>query len=223
MNHILIRMLGRGLAVLGLLSIAGCGVLEPLAPRANAPIQIQVEQTVAAQMQVINLQATVAALETRASEQKPTMPPPTDLPTYTPPPTYTPLPTYTLVPSYTPQPTFTAAPVYVPSPVYMPTSPPLSEHPYILRVRNQNFKVTLWIGTALPYGGNFIEPLHYVEFYPSQPTWMRICWCRRSIYYKDWDDDWWDDWYNNWQKKDVYFCQFKNVYVDEAFEQFGVQ
>jgi hypothetical protein len=75
----------------------------------------------------------------------------------------------------------------------------------------------------MPYGGNFIKPLHYVEFYPPRPTWFRIWWCRRNWYSKDWHNQWWEDWDEHWDHQDVYSCQHKDIYVDEAFEQFGVK
>lgn len=170
----------------------------------------------------------------------PTLPPPTfapatvaptypPLPTYTSVPTYTPLPTYTPYPTYTPQPTVTPVPQIAPQIVY-PTVPfydtslnDYSEHPFVLRVRNQNAKLTLWIGTSMPYGGNFIKPLHYVEFYPPQPEWMRIWWCRRGSFSADWDDQWWHHWEMYWDDRNEYFCDFKEVYVDESFQEFGVK
>ncbi len=129
---------------------------------------------------------TVAAAAPTATTAAPASP--TTQPTFTSPPTEVIAATDTLqaplVPTLTPIP-FT--PVF---PTLGPTSP--STSCCNLRVRNQNNSVTLWIGTTLPYGGNYIEPLHYVEFYPGKETWMRIFWCRQ-IDHNNWSADDIDD------------------------------
>ena len=218
------RMLIGGLALLGILLLTGCSVLDVFFPKEEAPVEVEIEQTVAAQQEVEFLQSTIVALQTLTSMQQP----PTALPTVEVPPpvvqpTYTALPTYTPLPTLTFQPTLTTQVYYYPTEVYQPTADSSYGRPYVLRVRNQNQKATLWIGTEMPYGGNFIKPLFYVEFYPPQPAWIRITWCRRSIYSNDWYNHWWDDWYSNWQRNDIYNCQSQDVYVDEPFQEIGVR
>ncbi len=205
-----------GFAILAaVLSLTGCAQMFSAQPTAGLPADVSVALTVAAY-------------------PLPTLIPPTSAPvvedpTYTPQPTYTPAPTYTFLPTYTPLPTYTSEPTQTPVIIY-PTIPiyptavnQILQHPYVLRVRNQNTKVTLWIGTSMPYGGNFIKPLHYVEFYPPQPTWMRIWWCRRGSSSLEFKDEWYRDWEKYWDDSDKYFCQFKDYRVDEAFEEFGVK
>lgn len=105
-------------------------------------------------------------------------------PTYTPLPTYTPYPTQAPDPTYTPLPTYTPAliqPVYYPSPTaYYVGNQPLGKC-CTLRVRNHSSR-SLWIGTYLPYGGNVIDPMWYIEFYLSQPGPLRVYWCRYAPY-----------------------------------------
>jgi hypothetical protein len=86
-----------------------------------------------------------------------------------------------------------------------------------LRVWNCG-KHTLWIGSDLPYGGNYIKPGMYVEFYPHRVAWLRIRWCRYSWYKKDvWDTL--EPWYNN----NMYDCRSTDVLVNEHLETIGVK
>ncbi len=217
------RILIGGLALLGILLLAGCSVFDVFFPKDEIPADVQIEQTVAAQQDVEILQSTIAALQTLTSIQPPTALPTVEAPPPVVQPTYTALPSYTALPTLTFQPTVTPPVYYYPTEVYQPTANSSIGHPYVLRVRNQNQKATLWIGTKMPYGGNFIKPLFYVEFYPPQPAWMHITWCRRSSYSADWYNQWWDDWYSNWQRNDIYNCQSQDVYVDEPFQEIGVR
>jgi hypothetical protein len=131
----------------------------------------------------------------------PVQPTYTPLPTYTPYPTQVPDPTYTPLPSYTPQ---VVQPVYYPSPTpYVVSNQPAGKC-CTLRVRNHSSH-TLWIGTYLPYGGNAIDPLWYVEFYPSQPGPLRVYWCRYTPY---------SDYH--------YDCLHSDFYVEEGFNEVGV-
>jgi len=201
-----------GLLALVLSGATGCSVLERFTASAPPPT---------VPPPVITVPGEQPAVPQPSPTPEPTF---TPQPTYTPLPTYTPFPTFTPLPTYTPVPTFTAQPVYVyPSPV--PPSPiPATGGCCTLRVRNVS-KVTFWIGTVLPYGGNYIKPRHYVEFYPHKPTWMRIWWCRYRQYYNDpWDDNdpWWDD-DNPWNNHHYYNCRHTDVYVNETFEQISVR
>ena len=152
---------------------------------------------------------------------------PTAAPTYTPQPTftelptYTPFPTYTLLPTYPPLPTYTSLPSLTPQPYYFqpspyPTYPYYYPSPYptyssymtgqccTLRVRNRGTS-TYWIGTKLPYGGNFIKPGWYVEFYMHQPTAMWIEYCRAKGY-----------------THMRYNCQRRYVYLDQILQEIGI-
>ncbi len=108
-------------------------------------------------------------------------------------PTYTPLPTYTPYPTQPPNPTYTPYPnAPVPSGLTTPVTPGTGQPIYnstlvspglpqtgrccTLRVRNQSSR-TLWIGTDLPTGGNYIEPRWYIEFYLNQPGSLQVYWC----------------------------------------------
>lgn len=212
--------------------LSGCGVIQALLTR-PAPADPGVSATqVAAQL-------TLWALASAPPAAAPTNTP-VPLPTYTLPPTYTPLPTYTPAPTYTPIPTFTPFPsptaAYVLQPLE-PTQTPVAGigRPYTLRVRNM-FRGTYWIGARMPYGGNFIKPLWYVEFYPPQPTWMRVWFCRYTSYFYDhWDDTEWRFYQQYWDGRDrwddsdfwnthnyLYNCNYRDVYVDQPFIEIGV-
>lgn len=124
--------------------------------------------------------------------------------------TYTPLPTYTSAPTYTPQLTFTPMPTYSIPPTVQPidlypTFSPSDQGCCTLRIRNKG-KVTYWIGMKLPYGGNYIKPLWYVEFYLPKTMWVRIWWCR----------------YHNYDKDRLYNCDHRDVYVDENFQEISI-
>lgn len=191
------RLLRLGLISLMVIVLIGCATLQT---GVSALPEGSVETQVA--LQVARLEATAAAA---APDQ------PTKLvqPTYTPLPTYTPYPTFTRLPTYTPVPSFTPPGMSVPIETsIVPTQTPLTSlagaHPYTLRVRNM-FRSTYWIGTYSPYGGNFIKPYWYVEFYPPEPMEMRIFFCRYTGYFYnhwrdiDFDYDYDDlDYANNW-------------------------
>ena len=201
------RALQLGLLMMVLVSSSGCGVIEQFIPsqisQPNAPAAPAVE---------------APPVQPPASTYTPE-PTYTSEPTYTLEPTYTPFPTYTPLPTYTLPPTFTPLPVVVilPSP-FVPSSTPLSSiSTYTLRVRNRS-KHTLWIGTVMPWGGNYIEPLKYVEFYLHKPTWMRIWWCRYR-----WSKD--DLWYEEglWKSDNLYDCQHTDVYIDVSLKEISVK
>ncbi len=143
---------------------------------------------------------------------------PTTAPTNTNPPTAVVAATDTL--QVTLPPTLTPIPFTPVFPTLGPTSP--STSCCNLRVRNQNNSMTLWIGTSLPFGGNYIEPLHYVEFYPGKETWMRIWWCRQ-IDHNNWSVDDIDDFEEHWRNELRYDCQYRDVYVDEPMKEISVQ
>ena len=215
------RFLAAALILIGAVGLTGCSQIFANEAIPGIPPETSIALTLAA-FPLPTLPAPTLAPATAV----PTLPP---LPTYTSVPSYTPLPTYTPYPTYTPQPTVTPEPQTAPLIVY-PTVPYYdnsvngnSGHPFVLRVRNQNAKTTLWIGTSMPYGGNFIKPLHYVEFYPPQPEWMRIWWCRRGSFSEDWDNQWWPHWEEYWDDRNEYSCDYKDVYVDESFQEFGVK
>lgn len=189
-----------GLLVVIAASLAGCSLL----PGGNEDqMETSVAETVAAQA------------------PSPTIPPPAS-PTL--PPTSTSAPTQVVAASETPPSTLPATLTPIPfTPVFPtlgPTSPSVSC--CNLRVRNQNRAVTLWIGTSLPFGGNYIEPLHYVEFYPGRETWMKIYWCRR-IDHNDWTPEAINDFEEHWRNDLRYYCQNRDVYVDEPMKEISVQ
>lgn len=218
-------------------ALSGCGVAQTLFSQPSA-IDSSAEATQVA------VQLTLWALAS-AQPGPVTTTTPVSLPTYTIPPTYTPLPTYTPFPTFTPIPTFTPLPSMTLPPPNQPVAPtqpaaptqtPLAGvHPYTLRVRN-HFRSTYWIGARMPYGGNFIKPLWYVEFYPPEPTWIRVWYCRYSSYfYTHWDNSEWQYyqqyWVGNSQWDDrtywdnhnsLYNCNCRDVYVDEAFIEISV-
>ncbi len=191
--------------------------LFPTAPTQSFDLETQVAA------QVTALAATATALR---------QPPPGEaaLPTYTFPPTYTPLPTYTPEPTYTPWPTYTPAhsltPYYPPLITLYPTYSYATEpspygRPYVLRVFNYG-RETYWIGTTRPYGGNFIKPRGYIEFYPPEPVVMRVWWCRFTpFFYKHWRDyDWL--YLESW-KDHLYDCRSRDVKVDKPLVTISVQ
>jgi len=141
----------------------------------------------------------------------PTIPPSfTPQPTFTELPTYTPFPTFTLLPTYPPLPTYTPFPSLTPEIFYFPPSPYPTYPSYVtgqcctLRVWNRG-NVTYWIGTKKPYGGNYIKPGWYVEFYMHQPTYMWIEWCRVKGY-----------------SHYLYNCDRRYVYLDESLKQISI-
>jgi hypothetical protein len=91
-----------------------------------------------------------------------------------------------------------------------------------LKVWNRNQRVTYWIGTTLPYGGNFIEPNHYVTFALSGEKWVRIYWCRRMDF-KNWTADSIDDFYDHWKNDLRFYCNNREIYVDQPVEEMIVQ
>jgi hypothetical protein len=134
----------------------------------------------------------------------------TPQPTFTELPTYTPFPTYTLLPTYPLLPTYTSLPSLTPEIYYFPPSP-YPTYPYYttgqcctLRVWNRG-NVTYWIGTKMPYGGNYIKPLWYVEFYMHEPTPMWIEFCRVRGY-----------------THHMYNCERRYIYLDESLEQTSI-
>jgi len=210
-----------GLILLGALLLASCAQVAGTQAAPGLPPETSIAQTVAAfPLPTLPPTAFIPTLEPAVLVPPPTFPPQatyTPLPTYTPQPTYTPFPTYTLEPTAVPQ------VIYPTVPYYDYSMNPGSTRPYVLRVRNQNQKMTLWIGTAMPYGGNFIKPLYYVEFYPPQPQWMRIWWCRSGSYPSNWEEHWWGDWEDHWDDPDVYSCFSKDIFVDQPFQEIGVK
>jgi hypothetical protein len=227
------------LTVMSLL-LSGCSAVQFLsgvpAPPSGA------EQTAIA-LQVAALAATSAAMQPPQPAEplqsaQPAQPQPPTLapqPTYTPLPTYTPVPTFTPLPTYTPFPTFTLPAVSAPAGQRSPTPNPEQRGCCTLRVRNM-FQRTYWIGAKMPYGGNFIKPRWYVEFYPPEPTWMRIWVCRyTSYFYKHWKDyGWWfykEDWEDPWNwnfwtywrdRGHLYNCFYRDVMVDETLIEISV-
>lgn len=132
----------------------------------------------------------------------------TPAPIFTAPPTYTPFPTYTTVPTFTPLPTFTLPPTATPNALTATLStqaPSLVHHDYVLRVWNSWGK-TLWIGTKIPYGGLYIEPKHYEEFYPPKPMAIRVWYCTG-----------WVDLY-----KQLSGCYSRNFHVNKPFVEVSV-
>ncbi len=138
-------------------------------------------------------------------------------------PTYTPFPTYTLLPTYTSAPAASAIPTNTlipPTATLIPPLPPAQVVVVVtatspasvynpsprgcctLRVRNQG-KRTYWIGTYLPYGGNYIKPRWYIEFYTSQPQWLRVYWCRYDLSYKN----------------DLYGCEYQDFKTEEGLKE----
>ncbi|OGO32287.1 MAG: hypothetical protein A2Z16_09925 [Chloroflexi bacterium RBG_16_54_18] len=180
--------------------LAACDLL-PIG--GNDPVETSVAETVVAQ----------APSATSAAPASPT-----SLPTNTNPPTAVVAATDTL--PVTLPPTLTPIPFTPVFPTLGPTSP--SASCCNLRVRNQNNSMTLWIGTSLPFGGNYIEPLHYVEFYPGRETWMRIFWCRR-IDHNSWTEEAIDDFEDHFRNELRYDCQFRDVLVDEPMKEISVQ
>ena len=185
----------RTVVLFGLMAfgLAGCGVLQQFIQPASA-----------------TLQPPAAPL----ASQAPALPSATALmlqpePTYTFLPTYTPLPTYTALPSQTPWIIVTPAspPVYVPPPqptMIFPTPDTAQVGACCtLRVRNRSSH-TYWIGTKMPYGGNYIHPNYYVEFYLPGPTSLQVQYCRSNV---------WDH---------LFDCQKITVYVDEVLEQVSI-
>jgi len=70
----------------------------------------------------------------------------------------------------------------------------------------------------MPYGGNFIKPGQYVEFYPHGAAWFRIFWCRFKYtpdYTKHLDD--------LWKSQNLYDCQHTDVYVNTSLETIKVK
>jgi hypothetical protein len=204
------------LAILVLAAVAGCSGLL-----GGAPAQPGQQET--------SVALTIAAYPFPTAAVKATQP---QQPSDAAQPTYTPLPTYTMAPTFTPLPTYTELPTYTPlapptleqvvaAPVNQPTAVSVSGRPYTLRVRNANIRSTYWIGTSMPYGGNFIKPLYYVEFYPPQPTWMRIWWCGRT-YYRYFPNGWYQDWYSNWNNSSDYTCRHFDIMVDQPYVETSV-
>jgi hypothetical protein len=205
--RMLTRTLSVGLLIVVLVSSTGCTVIERLysSPAAQTPVP----------------SATGAGPLPSATSQAPTATQPV-LPTYTPQPTYTLLPTYTPLPTYTLPPPFTPMPVIIqPSPLAaLPT--PYANTCCTLRVRNRS-RTTLWIGTSMPYGGNYIRPLQYVEFYLPGATWVRVWWCRyrwapNEKWYKN--DKWYED--EPWRSDYMSGCLHRDVYVDEPLMEISV-
>jgi hypothetical protein len=128
----------------------------------------------------------------------------TDLPTYTEQPTYTLLPTYPPLPTYTPFPSLTPEVIYLPPSPYPTYSYYTGEQCCTLRVRNKG-KVLYWIGTKMPWGGNYIEPGWYVDFKMHQKTFMWIEFCRV--------------WLHNGKLHD---CKKRYVYLDEYLEEISI-
>lgn len=201
LNHTLYNALRIGVFILVAAAVTGCSLL----PSGNQDqLQTSVAETVAA----------AAPTATSTPLTSPTLPP-----------TSTTAPTEVIAVTDTLQaplpPTLTPIPF---TPVF-PTLGPTSQSPTSccnLRVRNQNNSVTLWIGTTLPYGGNYIEPLHYVEFYPGKETWMRIFWCRR-IDHNSWTAEAIDDFEEHWRNDLRFYCQQRDVWVDEPMKEISVQ
>ena len=225
---------------LTMILLSGCSVIQGLTGGSSPPDGA--EQTAIAQ-QVIALAETEVAKQVVQSAEpvQPVQPVQVEQPTQTALPTYTPLPTYTSVPTFTPLPTYTLIPTFTAPAVVQPTSygaatpNPEQRGCCTLRVRNM-FRRTYWIGAALPYGGNLIKPLWYVEFYPRQPTWMRIWVCRyrpnmhvnfedynQWLYAQQWDGTCnWSTW-NYWLTQSYRnFCFHRDVYVDETLVQISV-
>lgn len=230
---------------LAIILLSGCSVIDSMLSASSAPPGAQ-ETAIAKQVEA---QVALALGQQPAQPAQPSQPvqpeQPTQaplptytlLPTYTPFPTYTPLPTYTAVPTFTPLATNTLAPTFTQSAYSQGAATPNPEQRgcCTLRVRN-TFRRTYWIGTKMPYGGNFIKPLWYVEFYPHQPTWMRIWYCRYTSYFRehwndydrwyyneDWNDQWnWNYW-KYWQASNhLYNCNYRDVYVDQTLVEISV-
>jgi hypothetical protein len=200
-----------GLLALVIAGSSGCTLFQGLSP-SGSTVGTAVAQTVAAQP------TSQPPAPTEAPPASPTSAPTdTPLPTETLPPTSTPEPTLTPTPTITLQPFYTATYQLYPS----STSAPIGGR-YTLRVRNMNLKVTYWIGTYLPRGGNFIKPRMYIEFYTSNPATMRVYWCRYN-YGDKFTESVKDDWYDYWFRDDLFTCQKRNVDVDEALVSISIQ
>lgn len=200
--------------ILGIvISLAGCSIVEQF-----VPIRGGQQPAVTVIVQTVPPQAAVPTSDFFPESPTPE-PTYTELPTYTPEPTQTPFPTYTPLPTYTLPPLYPSAtfPIYEPAPVIYASPTSIYRDCCTLRVRNTG-KKTFWIGTYLPYGGNYIKPGQYVEFYPHSPTWMRIYWCRfrYTTDYKKYEDD-------LWKSKNLYDCQHTDVYVNSSLETIGVK
>jgi hypothetical protein len=227
----LLRHAGIFAAVFAMISCASLPSLNTVPDQNALDTRIAVQVT---QLAGTAEQARLAAAPPVTQTQQPTY---TPLPTYTPFPTFTPFPTYTQVPTFTPlalAPTAGAASTATPAAAAV-------GHPYTLRVRNM-FRSTYWIGTYQPYGGNFIKPLWYVEFYPPRPTTMRVFFCRyTSNFYNHWQDLAYDYSYNDpdttnnwegcrkwgyfnywWDRGGLYNCAYLDFTVDQPFQEVGV-
>jgi hypothetical protein len=183
-----------GLALTALGVIFGCALSDlsgigrqPTAAPPQAPAQPPIEQP------TLDVEVTLDALTsaTVANELQATI---------TPLPTFTPLPTYTLVPTFTIEPTITP-----PAAVYASPTSITKSGEYTLRVRNLG-KRTYWIGTRLPYLGNFIKPRYYIEFYYPQATSVRVWWCR----------------YTAWNGEHS-GCNHMDVSLDKTFKEVSVR
>lgn len=202
LKRALVNALRSGTLIVGLVSLAACSLVPD---GSDVLVATSVAETVVAQA-------------------PPPTAIPTEIPTLPPPPSATLPPTEVVEVSDTAEPTEAPGITMIPFTPSFPTLGPttVSATCCNLRVRNQNRHVTYWIGTTLPYGGNFIEPLHYVEFYPGKETWMRIWWCRVQ------DRDKWtqadiDKFYKRWKNELMYYCQYRDVLVDEPMKEISVQ
>ena len=201
LNRSLYAVARFGVLVVVAAALTGCSLL-PIG--GNDQVETSVAETVVAQ----------APSATSAAPASPT-----------PQPTLTTPPTVVIAVTDTLQSTLPPSLTPIPFTPVFPTLGPTSQSPTSccnLRVRNQNNSVTLWIGTTLPYGGNYIEPLHYVEFYPGKETWMRIWWCRQ-IDHNNWSEDDIDDFEDHWRNDLRYDCQHRDVFVDEPMKEISVQ
>ncbi len=218
-------ILGVASMILVMSALASCSILQNFIPAKEEPSPTAIPPTTIEQAPPVD-SPTVAAPQPSPTEAPTYTPFPTftEMPTYTPFPTFTSLPTYTPYPTYLPLatyplfPTYTLQPYYAyptpyyvyPTPYYVYPTPYYTNPSYgtgqccTLRVWNYGTR-TYWIGTKMPYGGNYIKPRWYVEFYLHQPTYMWIEWCRLRT--------------NSHMRYD---CQTRYVYVDEILEQISV-
>jgi hypothetical protein len=230
--------------ILALILLSGC-LLLPQAPTQSPPPG-QMETEIAGQVAVLatgqaatqqaaNGQATIAeaAQATIQAAQAATL---ASQPSATLQPSYTPAPTYTLLPTYTPLPSNTPASTATPVPIPPPAATSASSRGCCTLRVNNRYSKTYWIGAKMPYGGNYIKPLWYVEFYPPEPSWMRIWWCRYTTYFTEhWNDypysyyneDWKDknqwSFYKYWQQNGyLYDCNYRDIYVDQGLTEVSI-
>jgi hypothetical protein len=187
----------RGALVLVMAGSAGCGLLEGLGPSNEDTMATAVALTVTAQA----------------------VPSATTLPgSPTPEPTLIPTQQAVLTATSTLEPTLAVVasltPVPYPPPVFPTIYPTVTSGSCCtLKVWNRNSRITYWIGTQLPLGGNYISPGYYVTFPVARNKWIRIFWCRR-VDYNRWTDESMDDFYHHYGNDLRFYCRHEDVQMD---------